>query len=178
MFSSHWFSNRSSYIYFCGISWPLSFPPSLIRQFPRHDHASIHLNRIQSPWNCKHHISSKCRDQLMNIHGVITQKTPIWSTSTTTRGTPALPTRVYTPTNAHFCSVLAQSVRILAALKLVSFTRDENTCVYIYIYIYIYIYTHTHIFHNHFACQKWKYTRRFLCTTAEELYNHVRTALV
>ena len=117
MFSSHWFSNKYSYIYFCGINWPLSFPPSLIRQFPRHDHSSIHLNQIQLPWNRKHQPSSKRWDQLMNIHGVITQKTPPWATSTTTMWTPTLPTRVYTPTNAHFCSALAQSVGILAALK-------------------------------------------------------------
>jgi hypothetical protein len=66
MFSSHWFVNRSSCFYFCGINWPLPFPPSLISQFPRHDH-SIHLNRIRSPWNRKHHISSKRQNQLMNI---------------------------------------------------------------------------------------------------------------
>jgi hypothetical protein len=96
MFSSHWSSNRYTCIYFSGLNWPLSFPPSLIVQFPRHHHSSIHLNRIQSPWSRMHHISSRRRHQLMNTHGVITQKTIIWATSTTTRWTPALPVCVWT----------------------------------------------------------------------------------
>lgn len=76
MFSSHWFSKISSCIYFCGFNWPLSFTPSLILQFPRYHHSSIHLNRIQSPWSRKHHISPKRRDKLMNIYGVITRRLP------------------------------------------------------------------------------------------------------
>jgi hypothetical protein len=135
IFSSHWFINRSSRVYFCGFNWPLSFPPSLILQIPRHHHSSIHLNRIQSPWSRKHDISSKSQDQLMNIHGVITQKTTISATSTTTRWAPALPTRVCTPTNALSCPALAQSVGILAALK-AGLIHKVRKCINKYI-IYI-----------------------------------------